>query len=297
MVVLKGSKFFKNTPPGKHVRNLLILILGSFIGVAGFYIFIVPNDLLAGGVWGLAILCNHFFPLLPMGIYVLLINIPLMIWAHRQLNLRFVVYTLFTMAIQITMLLTLEDFFPVYQKDVLLSCLFGGLIIGIAIGLIVKAHGSGGGMDIVGIILKQKWDVSVSSVIFIGNIVVVLAAALVFGLERGMYTMVSIYVTSYVFNQILEGFNRKRNAMIITTKGEEISQMLLHNLGRGVTMLKGEGGYSHADKHILFCVVSRFEISSLKEIVRTADPGAFVMISETSEVMGRFKSKPVLPHL
>lgn len=297
MVVLKESEIFKNTPPIKHIRNLLLLTLGSFIVVASFYIFISPNQLLPGGAMGLAVLINYYFPVLPIGVYLLLINIPLMNWAYRQLNLRFVLYTIYAMLIQVTMLLTLEDFFPVYQKDVLLACLFGGVIAGIGIGINVKAHGSGGGMDVVGVILKQKMDISVGSVIFVGNVVIVFIAALVFGLERGMYTMVSLYATSYVFNQILEGFNRKRNAMIITNKGSEISQMLLHNLGRGVTMLKGEGSYSHTDKDVLFCVVSRFEITSLKEIVRTADPGAFVMISETSEVMGRFRSKSVLPHL
>lgn len=296
MVLLKGSEILKNTPPRKHVRNLLVLTLGSFIVVSSLFMFILPNQLLPGGAMGLAVLFNHYFPALPLGVYLFLIDIPLVIWAYRQLNLRFVLYTVYVMVIQIIMLLTLDGFFPVYQKDVLLACLFGGVIAGIGIGIIVKAHGSGGGMDVVGIILKQKIDISVGSVILVGNVVIVFIAALVFGFERGMYTMVSLYVTSYVFNQILEGFNRKRNAMIISAKGLEISQMLLYRLGRGVTTLKGEGSYSHTEKDILFCVVSRFEITSLKEIVHTVDPEAFVLITEASEVMGRFKSKSMLPH-
>lgn len=279
-------------PLKKHIRNIAMMIIGSLISVFGYAVFITPNDLLAGGVWGIAAILNHFLPILPMGVFLVILNVPLLIWGWNKLHLRFAVYTVFTILLQSALLVLAADYIRLaYTDDILLGCLFGGLLVGIGAGLVVKYHGSGGGTDIVGIILKNKYDISVGTISLAVNACVVLCAAFVFGFEPAMYTMVNLFVSSSVFTEVLEGLNRKRNMMIVSEKGAEIAERLMHNLGRGVTMMKGEGGYTHKQKDVLFCVVSRFELASLKEIIKSVDPNAFVCINQTYEVMGSFHKK------
>ena len=276
------------TPLKKHVRNIFFMIVGSLIVCGGFSIFITPNSFLSGGVWGIAAVIQHYVGGLPMGVYLVILNVPLILWGWNKLNLRFAVYTVFTILLQSALLVVMPPYLPVYTDNLLLACIFGGLMIGAGSGLVVKYHGSGGGTDIIGIILKGKYDISVGTVSLLSNAVIVTCAAFVFGFEPAMFTMVNLFVSSQVFTQVLEGFSRKRNMMIVSEKGEEIAQKLIHEVGRGVTIVKGEGAYTHRSKDVLFCVVSRFELSALKEIIAHVDANAFVCINETYEVMGRF---------
>ncbi len=282
-------------PFRKHLRNFFLITLGSLISSAAYVIFVSANGLLAGGVWGVAAICNHFLPVLPMGLFVFLLNLPLLFWGWRRLSLRFVLYTVYAVLLQSGLLLFLPAYLPRYCNEPLLACLFGGLLLGLGGGLVVRAHGSGGGTDIVGIILKDKYDISVGSISLTVNAVVVLLAGFIFGFEPAMYTMVELYVNSVVFNQVLEGLNRKRTLLIVTEHGEALAERLLHEFGRGVTMLPAEGGYTHRPKQLLICVLSRFELAGVKEAIHQVDPAAFISISETHEVVGRFRKSRELP--
>jgi uncharacterized membrane-anchored protein YitT (DUF2179 family) len=290
----KAPAAARKTPLKKHVRNILFMILGSLIVCCGFSIFITPNSFLAGGIWGIAAVIRHFYGVLPMGAWLVILNTPLILWGWNKLYVRFAVYTVFVILLQSTLLVVIPPFLPTYTANPLLACLFGGLLIGMGSGLVVRYHGSGGGMDIVGIILKSKFDVSVGTVSLFSNVVIVFCAAFVFGFEPAMYTMVNLFVSSQVFTQVLEGLNRKRNMMIVSENGQEIATKLMRELGRGVTIVKGEGAYTHRNKEVLFCVVSRFELAALKEIISTVDPSAFVCINETYEVMGRFAKRKTI---
>ncbi|MCL1816596.1 MAG: YitT family protein [Clostridiales bacterium] len=285
------------TPLKKHVRNIFFMIVGSLIVCSGFSIFITPNSFLAGGVWGIASVICHYFTVFPMGVWLVVLNIPLIIWGWNKLYLRFAVYTVFVILLQSALLMVIPSYLPIYTADPLLAAVFGGLLIGVGAGLVVKYHGSGGGMDIVGIILKSKYDISVGTVSLFSNAIIVTCAAFVFGFEPAMYTLVNLFVSSSVFTQVLEGLNRKRNMMIVSEKGGEIAQKLMKEVGRGVTVVKGEGAYTHRNKDVLFCVVSRFELSTLKEIIANVDPSAFVCINETYEVMGRFAKRAFMSEL
>ncbi|MCL2495790.1 MAG: YitT family protein [Clostridiales bacterium] len=286
----KNAAATQKTPLKKHIRNIFFMIVGSLIVCGGFSIFITPNNLLSGGIWGIAAIIRHYFDIFPLGVYVAILNVPLILWGWNKLALRFAIYTVFVILLQSALLLIIPAYLPVYTKDPLLACLFGGLLIGMGAGLVVKYHGSGGGTEIVGIILKSRFDISVGTVSLFSNAVIVICAACVFGFEPAMYTLVNLFVSSQVFTKVLEGLNRKRNMMIVSEIGQEIAQKLMRELGRGVTLVKGEGAYTHRNKDVLFCVVSRFELSLLKEIIFQVDPNAFVCINETYEVMGRFSS-------
>ncbi len=287
---------FKKTPLKKHIRNFSFMTGGSLIVVISFLIFIQPNNLLSGGVWGIAAIIRNYLPL-TLGIYLFVLNIPLIIIAWRKLRKRFVIYTIFVIVIQSILLIVLEPIIPAYNNDTLLSAIFGGVLFGFGGGLIVKYHGSGGGMDIIGILLQKKYDISVGTFILVTNIIITFIAAFIFGFEPAMYTMVDIYIASSVFTQVLAGFNSKRHALIVTEKGQEVARRLLNELQRGVTKLEGEGGYTHHKKDVLMCVVSRFEMGLLKEIVASVDPHAFVSINETYEVLGSFPKHDIMKTL
>ena len=276
----------------KHFRNLGIIVLATFIDCAGYLIFLKPNDILAGGVWGVAAIFNYFIENIPMGAFVAILNVPLLLWGWNKLNLRFALYTIFVITLQTILLILLIPYLPTYVENPLLACIFGGVLCGIGPGLIVKFHGSVGGTDIAGIILHNKYDISVGSISLAVKIVVVTTAGFIFDFELAMYTMVSLFISAQVFNQVLEGLNRKRNMMIVSSKGHEIAERLMQEIGRGVTIMKGEGGFSHEARDVLFYVVSRFELPAIRDIVREIDRHAFVCINETYEVMGRFPKKP-----
>ncbi|MEG2213518.1 MAG: YitT family protein, partial [Clostridiales bacterium] len=288
----KKKKSREQVPPKypvkKHVRNMIWITCGSLIGCISYLMFVSPNQLLAGGVWGVAAILNHYLPMIPMGVFLVVLNVPLLIWGWKKLKLRFAIYTIYAIILQSALLVVLIPYVPIYTDNVLLACLFGGAFGGVGAGLIVRWHGSGGGTDIVGILLKEKYDISIGTLSFGVNVVVVSVAALVFGFELAMYTVVEMFVCTTVFNRVLEGMNHKRNVMIVSIRGQEIAKRLMKEIGRGVTLMKGEGAYTRTTKDVLFCVVSRFELSALKEIIRDADPGAFVCINETYEVMGQF---------
>ncbi|MDO4733471.1 MAG: YitT family protein, partial [Bacillota bacterium] len=256
--------------------------------VSGLSIFIRPNDLLSGGVWGLSMIIEHFWPGIPLGFLVALLNIPLLIWGWQKMHLRFALYTIYTIILQSLFMIIGPEILPVYTEDRLLACLFGGAMIGLGSGIIVRFHGSAGGSDIVGLVIKERMDVSIGSVTMSINAAVVLCSSLVFGISPALYTLVQLFISSSVFTKVLNGFNSKRNMMIVTEKGAEISQRLQDEVGRGVTILKGIGGYSRTEKDVLFCVLSRFELSPVKDIIRELDPQAFVSINDTHDVMGAF---------
>ncbi len=274
-----------------HCRNLGLVTLGSVINVVGYVIYISSNGLLAGGVWGIAGIANHYLPVVPMGIFLAALNVPLLIWGWSKMSLRFALYTVFTILLQTVLLLIAPLLLPVYTTNKLLACIFGGVITGFGSGLVIRAHSSGGGTDVVGIILNKKFDVGIGTIGLICNALVVAAAAFIFGFEPAMYTMVNMFICTLVLNRVLEGINGKRNMMIVTDKGQEMAQMMLHEIGRGVTLMKGEGAFSHQDKDVLFTVVTRFELTRLKEVVREVDKNAFVCINQAYEVMGFYPKK------
>ena len=286
----KPPRKYKKTTLINHVTFLLEMTIGSVISIGAFLIFIAGNDLLSGGVFGIAQLLNHYSDKVPLGVFLILLNIPLLIMGWRQLRPRFACYTVYVVLLQSFLTDFMAPFLPQYTNDLLLACIFGGLVGGVGNAIVVRAHGSGGGTDVIAILARKKFDVSIGTVSLIANGIVVMLAGLVFGFERAMYTMVSMYASSQAFNKVLGGFNPRRNAMIVCDNGQELADRLMRTLGRGVTMLPGEGAFSHQKKDVLICVMSRLELPAMKEIVQEVSPNAFVFINETYEVQGRFYS-------
>ncbi|MEG1500741.1 MAG: YitT family protein, partial [Clostridiales bacterium] len=208
-----------NTPLNKQIKYLFAMTIASVIVAIGYVCFFTPNQFLSGGSWGMAAIIQHYLPSMPFGISLFLVNSPLLIIGWKKLNTRFCIYTLYCMILQSALLVAFEPFLPGYTNEPLLASIFGGVLIGVGSGIIVRYHGSSGGLDIVGLLIKEKIDISIGTVILGFNLLIVGIAAWIFGLERAMYTIVGIYITTSVFNTVLEGFNSKRNVMIITDRG------------------------------------------------------------------------------
>jgi uncharacterized membrane-anchored protein YitT (DUF2179 family) len=272
-------------------RDILLIILGSIFVALSINVFIMPNHFVAGGISGLAIMTNHFTSW-SVGLLIALYNIPIMIWARKELTIRFIVYTLLAIALQSVML---EYITPTtYTNDPLLAGIFGGVLMGVGAGTIIRQSGSSGGMDVVGIVLRKKLGISVGTVSSLSNLVIISVAALIFGLEPAMYTIISILITGLSVDLVQKGLNTRLTAMIVSNASNEIKEAIMTQLNRGVTLIHGRGGFEDVDKDIIFCVVNQFELPRLKEFVTNIDANAFMTISQTTEVLGRFSEHSFL---
>jgi uncharacterized membrane-anchored protein YitT (DUF2179 family) len=262
----------------------LIVIVGSFIVAFGFNCFLVPYGVLSSGISGIAILIGLITPF-DIGLMNLLLNLPLIILGFFKLGKTITVNTLICVA-SLSLFLFLLPAEPI-TDNILLSVIFGGIIGGIGVGLIMKYSGTSGGLDIIAIILSRSTNFSVGLLLTAMNGVIVLISGFVFNWNIALYTLLSIYITGKAIDAIHTS-HIKLTMQIITTKGEEIRKDLLESIYRGITITEGFGGYTQETKQILIMVVTRYETTEIKKIVRHHDKNAFINIMETVEVDGQF---------
>lgn len=267
--------------------RLPIIFLASILLGFAYNMFLIPHSILSGGVAGIAMMLGIKTPI-NSGIIMFALNIPIFIAGYIYLGKRFIVYSIFS----VTITSVAMQFIPLqsFVTDLLLASIFGGVIAGIAIGLIFKAGGSTGGFDIIGMIITKKRDLSLGNFFFTLNAIIIFFAGFLFGWDLALYTMLSIFATSRVIDSI-HTQHVKLTIMIISAKGEEIRDQLLAKLYRGITILDGEGAYSKEPRKVLISVITRYELPEVKAIVKETDPKAFVNITETVEVMGFFVRK------
>ncbi len=261
------------------------ILVGSVILAVGMNMFMIPNMLAPGGVSGLAVVLYHLFRL-PVGATIILLNIPLFIAGYLVLGPRVVIQSLlgtflFSIAIEAT-----APYLPAATDDLLLAAVYGGVVMGIGVGLVFRYRGSTGGTGLLSLILAKSKGISPGQAMLWGDLVVLAAAVFVFGSEAAMYAAVALFVSVKVIDGILEGLGLAKSVIIITKNGEAINEKLLYELGRGVTWLEGHGGYTGQSREVLLCVVTRQQIATLKTIIRNIDPDAFVIIGNATEVHG-----------
>jgi uncharacterized membrane-anchored protein YitT (DUF2179 family) len=268
------------------------LTIGALCIALSLDLFLIPNNVVSGGLTGVAQLLHTLFGT-PVGLMTLLMNVPLFILGWRYLGgLTFGTRTLYAtvvLSIGIDLLTPLAGHFVI--KDPLLYVFYGGLLDGIGLGLVFRALGSTGGIDIIARFLQQWRGLRMGQSLLVLSVLIFALAGWVYGATPVLYALLVAYISSRVVDIVLEGFSYARSAVIISDKPDAIRSALLHDLGRGVTTLEGRGGYTEADRPVLLCVVSQAEVSLLKSIVSGIDPRAFVVISEAAEVLGEgFKS-------
>ena len=272
----------------KTARDYSLLLLGALVQAFAMRLFLVPGQLVSGGISGAAQIINHFVSF-PIGVMVLIGNIPLFILGWRYLGApRFALRT----AVAVTAFALFTDLLVLFlpadgmTDDNVLNALFGGVFLGVGLGLVYRGQGTSGGSDILGRILNHRLGISISQAYLITDTLVVLAGGFAFSWEKALYGMVVIYVSGIAAEMISEGSSIFRTVIIITSETERVTQTILDVLERGVTILSGKGGYTDADRPVLYCVVTRAEVNQLKQLVKETDPSAFMVIGVAHEALG-----------
>jgi len=283
----------------KWFFDYTLILLGSFILATGFVFFITPHRIVPGGVYGIAIVVHYltkgtisFFPDgIPIGLFGLILNIPLTWAGIRILGPKFGVKTIIGFVLTsvfidgITMLRTVGD--APLVNDILLSCVFGGVLIGFGLGLIFKSRATSGGSDIIAMILAKYTRLPLGRLmIYVDSVIVLVALASFQDWAIPLYSWVVIYISGRAIDMTLEGADYNKAMFIISNKHQEIKEKILTDLERGGTYLSGKGLYTNEEKQIIFTIVSRREVAILEEYISTIDPDAFITIMDTKEILG-----------
>ena len=269
------------------VKNMFIYIVGSFLVALSLNFFLIPANVFASGFTGIAQILAALTPI-STGIYLFLLNIPVAILGWLKIGKKFTVFSFINVAISTFFL----EIIPVVSisEDILLNSVFGGVIMSIGAGLILKYGSSTGGVDIIALVLARYSDRPLGTYFFVINGIIVLTAGLIFDWEKALYTLVTLYVGSRIIDAI-HTRHVKLTAMIVTSKPDDLQNAIHEQLTRGITRLPAKGGYSKEDKELLMIVITRYELYNLKQIIAAVDEKAFTNIIETSGIYGLFRKE------
>ena len=268
-------------------RHYLVVLLGCLISSSSINLFLVPLRLLSGGISGLAMIGYYLFAV-PIGLQVFLYNVPLFYAAYRTLSRRYladVVIGTLMLSVCLDATRFLNAYAPV--SDTMLAAVYGGVFSGIGYGIIFRVNGNSGGLYIVAAIVKKYYSFHMGGVIFSINCVIMAVAAGLFGVMPAMYTLISMYISGTVTDKVVAGFNHRKVLIIISEKADKIAEGIIHEVGRGVTFLEGEGAFTHQPRRVIFVVASLTQVARLKLITNIFDKQAFMIIMNANEVMGR----------
>ena len=263
--------------------QIIGLTIGSIIAAAALELFLIPNTILDGGVTGISIIIHKIFHV-PLGLLVLILNLPFIYIGYQNLGKRFLYRTIFSMVIFSLFISFFELFEPV-TEEMLLATVFGGAILGVGVGMIIRSGGCNDGTESVAIVISKKTNLSVGEVVLIFNLIIYTIAGFVFGFDRAMYSLLTYFITFKVIDFVSEGLEQAKAAMIITEKGTSLSKEIYKRLGRTTTTIKGKGLIS-GEKEVMYCVLTRIEIYELRHIVEEMDESAFITILDVSDIIG-----------
>lgn len=268
--------------------SFLLITLGATLAAIALEIFLVPNNIIDGGIIGISIMISYITKV-KLSILTFVLNIPFLILGYKQLGKSFLIKAAYAMLV---FSILLEQFKPVPEltNDILLATVFGGLLLGIGVGFVIKFGACLDGTEVVAILINKKTSFSVGQVVMFLNFFIYSTSGLLFGWDRALYSILTYFITFKIIDMVSEGFEQAKAAMIITNHGEEIANSIYKHLGRTVTMLEGEGLIS-GKKVVLYAVVTRIEIPELKRIVAADDYSAFVTITDVNEIVGKHIKK------
>ncbi|WP_028783915.1 YitT family protein [Thalassobacillus devorans] len=267
----------------RYSKDLILLIVGSFIFAIGINYFAIPNQLSEGGIIGITIVTYYLFGWSP-GITNFLINTSLVAIGYKYFTKRMTILTIISIVITSIFLHITAGWGESLNGDTLLAALYAGLAVGMGIGFIFKAGGTSGGTTILARLLNQWLGWSVGSAMLIIDITVIAGSSFVIGKEKAMYTLIAVYIGAKVIDAIVEGTEERSAVMIISDKSENILQAVTEKMSQGVTVLEAKGGYSQTDKNVLYIVINKREIVQLKKLVEAIDPEAYITLHRVQEI-------------
>lgn len=267
----------------KIILDLIVILLGCILAALAIECFLIPNTILDGGITGVSIIIHKVFKI-PLSFLIIILNIPFVYIGYRNLGKQFVIRTVYSMI----MFSVFLDFFKnieSFTSENLLAIVYGGGLLGIGVGLVIRYGGCVDGTESVAIVISKKLNFSVGQIVLLFNLIVFTIAGFIFGFNRAMYSLLTYIITFKVIDFVADGIDKAKAAMIITDKGTSLSEEIYNKLGRTTTTLKGKGLLS-GEKAILYCVLTRMEIFELKRIVEEMDESAFVTINDISDIIG-----------
>ena len=276
----------------KILFRALLITLGAVMMGVGLEIFLVPNNVIDGGITGISIMLSYITGW-KLGTFLFILNIPFFFIGYKQIGKTFAFSTLYGIII-LSITTTLLHPVPAFTQDILLATVFGGIVLGIGVGIVIRYGGSLDGTEILAILFNNKLPFSVGEIILFFNLFILACAGFVFTWDRAMYSLIAYFVAFKMIDITITGLDESKSAWIISDNSKEIGEAIMSRLGRGVTFINGEGAYSGEDKKVIFCVIARLEEAKLKEIVTEYDDSAFLAVADIAEVRGgRFKKKDI----
>lgn len=272
-----------------NIKKFILINTGILIMAIGLYFFLIPANLAVGGVTGLAMVINKVFPIIPIGIVMTLANIILFTLGFLIIGKEFGGYTIYSSFLLSGAIYILEIIIPINGAiidDLLINLIYGIIIQGIGMGIIFYQNSSTGGTDVVAKIINKFLHLDIGKALLLADFVITIFAGLTFGPKLGLYALLGVIANAYVIDNVIAGFNKKMNIMIISNKNKEINKYIIKNIKRGTTLYSADGGYSRRNKIIINTVVNRKEYIKIKGYVKDIDPDAFITVGFVHEVLG-----------
>ena len=266
------------------LRKILGLTIGAIIYSAGLNLFLIPNHIIDGGVTGISLLVQALTGV-PFSVLIVVLNLPFFYLGYKRLGVRLAVSATYAIVILSLCSSYFEQLKPA-TTDPFLSTIFGGIIIGIGVGIVIKSGGSTDGTEIVAIWMDNRTSFSVGEIIMFFNIFILGTAGFVFSWNSAMYSLIAYFICSRMIDAVSTGLDSSKGIFIVTTEYDRVSDAIVHDMHRAVTRLHGQGGFLKDDKDVLYCVVTRLEVTKLKQVVHGIDPSAFLSVFDVQEVQG-----------
>ena len=265
----------------KFIIRIFFITLGAFLAAFAIEGFLVPNQVIDGGMM------ISYLTKINLGILLFVLNIPFILLAFQLYGKMFILQTFYAVSVFSIFVGIVGGKIGIVTHDGLLVAVFGGMILGAGVGLVLRNSGSLDGTEILAITLTKKFPVSVGEIIMFLNIFIYTCAGFIYGWEKAMYSTLTYLTASKVIDVVLQGLNEAKSIFIVSDKNLEIGSNIISQLDKSVTYIDAQGGYSHQKKKMLYCVVPRIELTKLKDIVNSIDPGAFIAIENVHEVDGK----------
>lgn len=276
----------------RHIRPIFFMLFGACLFAVGLEFFLVPNQVVDGGIVGISIITAHYTGF-SLSLLLIVLNLPFLLIGYKQIGHKFAIYTLIAILSGSFFTSLFHSFNPL-TKDPLLAAIFGGIILGIGVGIVIRNGGSLDGSEITAILINKKVPFSVGEIVMFFNLFIFTVAGFAFDWDRALYSAVAYYIAFKMIDMTIEGFMETRSVWIISDHSHLIGDALLTKLGRGVTYFNGAGGYTGEDKLIVFVVITRLEEAALKSIVEEIDENAFIAFGHIHDVKGgKFKKKDI----
>lgn len=277
-----------------NIRKMIMIIIGAAIAAYGLEAVLIPNNVIDGGVTGVSIMGAEVLEL-PLGLFLFILNIPFVYLGYKQIGKTFAIMSIVGITALSLGTVLMHDISPILsEKDHLLVVASGGILLGVGIGIVLRNGGALDGSEVLAVLISRKVPFSVGDIILLINVFIFAIAAFVYSLESALYSALTYYIAKTVIDIVQVGLEKSKSVQIISKNSRDIGDAIQARLGRSLTYTTGRGGFSNEESEIITCVINRMEETKLLDIIREHDPGAFVVVSDVSEVRGgNFKKRDI----